>query len=85
MLCVEFGNTGKNRLFNRKCFLVNKLTCFKPKKINSKYLFYYLSSPVMSNKFHSKKSSMIGSLSINSIKSILIPILHLKNKKEWFL
>jgi type I restriction enzyme S subunit len=75
ILCIEGGSAGKKiAMLNEKVCFGNKLCAFHPLGINKKYLYYFLQSPVFLNAFMDKMSGMIGGVSINKIKQVIIPI-----------
>ena len=74
LLCIEGGSAGRKIcvLEHDVCF-VNKLCCFHPFLLNSKYLFYYLKSSLFKSIFYESASGLIGGVSINVLK--LLPII----------
>ena len=75
LLCIEGGSAGKKiAVTEQKVCYGNKLCSFYTKAINKKYLYYYLQSPQFSNIFVDNLSGMIGGVSINKLKSIILPI-----------
>lgn len=76
LMCIEGGSAGRKIAFlNQDVTFVNKLCCFEGKRINLKYLYYYLKSPSFRIEFDSHISGLIGGVSQSEIKEfkILIP------------
>ena len=77
LLCIEGGSAGKKLGFAEQdvCF-VNKLCAFVPfdMSINSKFIYYYLQSKKFANYFNSNKTGLIGGVSIQKLKNIVIVI-----------
>ncbi len=72
LLCIEGGSAGKKiAITNQDVCFVNKLCCFSSYILDSKYLFYYLKSPVFSSLFQSCMTGIIGGVGVNSIKKLL--------------
>ena len=75
LLCVEGGSAGKKiAMLNQAVCFGNKLCCFVPHSIDETYLYYYLQSPSFIGIFKSNTTGIIGGVSINTLKSILIAI-----------
>lgn len=75
LLCIEGGSAGRKiAILNQKVCFGNKLCAFHPLGIDKKYLYYFLQSPVFLSSFMDKMSGMIGGVSINKIKQVIIPI-----------
>ena len=73
LLCIEGGNAGKKiALLEETVCFVNKLCAFHSLGINNKFLYYFLQSPQFTNLFKQNKSGLIGGVSINTIKSLLV-------------
>lgn len=73
LMCIEGGSAGKKIAFlEEKVSFVNKLCCFEPKKVNSKYMYYYLKSPAFKIKFDSHLSGLIGGVSQSELKEFPI-------------
>ena len=75
LLCIEGGSAGRKIGFTSEdvCF-VNKLCCFKSKSIKNLFIYYYLQSNPFLELFNASKGGLIGGVSLNSLKSLLIPI-----------
>lgn len=75
LLCIEGGSAGRKiaMLDEQVCF-GNKLCSFYPIGIEPKYLYYYLQSPMFVSIFKTNVKGIIGGVSINTLKSLLIPI-----------
>ena len=75
LLCIEGGSAGRKiALTNKEVCFGNKLACFDSLLINDSYLFYILQSNEFQSIFKSNLSGIIGGVSINNIKEILIPL-----------
>lgn len=75
LLCIEGGSAGKKiAILDEKVCFGNKLCAFHPIGIDKKYLYYFLQSPIFLNSFMDKMSGMIGGVSINKIKQVVIPL-----------
>ena len=75
LMCIEGGSAGRKIgiLSHDVCF-GNKLCCFKPYADISEYIYYYLQSPLFYSIFLSNKNGIIGGVSVNNLKQLLIPI-----------
>lgn len=74
LMCIEGGSAGKKKAFLAQsvCF-VNKLCCFiANNNYNSKYIYYFLTSPNYEDEFISNIEGLIGGVSINKLKTISI-------------
>ena len=75
LLCVEGGSAGrKYGITDREVCFGNKLCCIAPYGIPSKYIFYYIQSASFYDLFTNSMTGIIGGVSVNSLKNILIPI-----------
>ena len=75
LMCIEGGSAGrKTAIIDRDICFGNKLCCFAPYVNISKYIFYYLQSPLFFEMFNSGKTGIIGGVSVNNVKNLLIPI-----------
>ena len=75
LMCIEGGSAGKKiGILSEKVCFGNKLCKFSivSPDILPKYLYYYLQSPVFLKNFYENLSGIIGGVSINKIKSIVI-------------
>lgn len=73
LLCIEGGSAGKKLGYlNQEVAFVNKLCCFTPKNIDSKFLFYSLSSSDFLSEFSLHLTGMIGGVKIGEIKNLYI-------------
>ena len=75
LMCIEGGSAGKKIAYLREdvCF-GNKLACFNNLVLSNLYINYYLMSPILKKLFENSKTGIIGGVSINVLKQILIPI-----------
>ena len=75
LLCVEGGSAGRKiGVLDRNVCFGNKLCCFDPFVEINKYLYYYLQSPLFKDIFKSKLNGIIGGVSINTMKSLSVPL-----------
>lgn len=73
LLCIEGGSAGKKLGYlNQEVAFVNKLCCFTPKNIDSKFLFYSLQSSDFLSEFSLHLTGMIGGVKIGEIKKLYI-------------
>ena len=81
LLCIEGGNAGKKLglLTEDVCF-GNKLCVFVSKIPN--WIYLYLQSPTFKDLFNKSKNGLIGGVSINKIKQIIIPLPPLAEQKR---
>ena len=75
LMCIEGGSAGRKvgQLEQDVCF-GNKLCCFAPYADISEYIHYYLQSPIFYDIFTSNKSGIIGGVSVNNLKQLLVPM-----------
>jgi type I restriction enzyme S subunit len=75
LMCIEGGSAGRKvgHLEQDVCF-GNKLCCFAPYADISEYILYYLQSPIFYDIFTSSKSGIIGGVSVNNLKQLLVPL-----------
>jgi len=75
LLCIEGGSAGKKiGMINQDVCFGNKLCSFNPKnEFDPKYLYHYLQSPMFKRNFYDNLSGMIGGVSVNKLKEIVIP------------
>lgn len=73
LLCIEGGSAGKKLGYlNQEVAFVNKLCCFTPKNIDSKFLFYSFQSSDFLSEFSLHLTGMIGGVKIGEIKNLYI-------------
>ena len=75
LMCIEGGSAGRKKAYLRQnvCF-VNKLCCFHPININSKFLYYVLNSPHYEAEFNFNISGMIGGVTKSKLNNFVIPL-----------
>lgn len=75
LMCIEGGSAGKKIAFTNQdvCF-GNKLCCFVSYGINYLFLYYYLQSPIFQSSFKENTTGIIGGVSLNVLKNLLLPI-----------
>ncbi len=75
LMCVEGGSAGRKiAVLNKEVCFGNKLCCITPYIDIAQFLFYYLQSPAFFEIFQRNKTGIIGGVSVNTLKSLLIPI-----------
>ena len=73
LLCIEGGSAGKKiGYLNKDVAFVNKLCCFEPKNIDSKFLFYSLQSPDFLSDFYLNLTGMIGGVNVGDAKNLVV-------------
>lgn len=75
LMCIEGGSAGKKiGILEEKVCFGNKLCKFSviTSDILPRFLYYYLQSPVFLKNFYGNLSGIIGGVSINKIKKIII-------------
>ena len=85
LLCIEGANAGNKIAFiNQDVCFVNKLCSFRTiyKNLNSKFLFYYLQSPIFKDIFFDKKKGLIGGVPVGKIKQMKIKLPPLQEQKQ---
>lgn len=82
-MCIEGGSAGKKIGIVEKdvCF-GNKLCMFNSNFLMNKFIFYYLQSNEFKKIFFGNISGIIGGVSINKIKTIIIPLPPLQEQKR---
>ena len=82
LMCIEGGSAGRKVGFLKEdvCF-GNKLCSFNPMKIYDRYIFYVVQAPLFINNFKINMTGIIGGVSINKLKMILIPLPPLAEQK----
>ena len=84
LLCVEGGSAGKKMgvIKENVCF-GNKLCSFNAgKHIDSKFQYYVIQSPIFGKMFTESISGMIGGVSVNKLKDMLIPLPPIEEQKR---
>ena len=83
LLCIEGGSAGRKiGLLNQDVCFVNKLCALYPKKIEDKYLFYFLQSPIFIVKFKEQMNGLIGGVSTSKLKDIPIALTSLAEQQR---
>ena len=75
LMCIEGGSAGRKIAILEKdvCF-GNKLCCFAPYVEIAQYIYYYLQSPSFFEVFQQNKTGIIGGVSVNTLKDMLIAL-----------
>lgn len=83
LFCIEGGSAGKKIAITDKdiCF-GNKLCCFISYGIDIKYLYYYLQNPIFTYNFKRNTTGIIGGVSINNLKQMILPIPPIEEQKR---
>ncbi len=83
LICVEGGSAGKKIGFlNQDVCFGNKLCNIKGYLLYNQYLFYFAQSPIFLSLFNACKAGIIGGVSVNLIKNILLPLPPLKEQER---
>ena len=83
LMCIEGGSAGRKIgiLEEDVCF-GNKLCVFESYLMDySKFIYYYLQSPMFTDIFNSNMNGIIGGVSINKLKTLIIPLPPLAEQK----
>ena len=83
LLCIEGGSAGKKIGFTTKdiCF-VNKLCNISSKVINNKFIYYFIQTNFFYKQFESKKTGIIGGVSIKNIEKLIIFVPPLEEQEK---
>ena len=85
LMCIEGGSAGKKiGIVEEKVCFGNKLCKFECDSniINHKYLYYFLQSPLFLKNFNNNLTGIIGGVSINKIKELLIKYPSLEEQQK---
>ena len=83
LMCIEGGSAGKKiAVLNQDVCFGNKLCCFAAYTEISKYVYYYLQSPIFLDMFNQYKTGIIGGVSIAKVKEILLPLPPLQEQQH---
>ena len=83
LMCIEGGSAGKKiAVLNQDVCFGNKLCCFAAYTEISKYVYYYLQSPIFLDMFNQHKTGIIGGVSIAKVKEILLPLPPLQEQQR---
>jgi type I restriction enzyme S subunit len=75
LMCIEGGSAGKKiGILNEDVCFGNKLCCFDSTFVDSYFLYYSLQCPYFFSVFTSSMAGIIGGVSVNSIKQLILPI-----------
>ena len=81
LMCIEGGSAGRKfGQTDRDVCFGNKLCCFSSFGCYQRYLYYYIQSPSFFESFQKNKTGIIGGVSVNSLKNLLIAIPPLKEQ-----
>ena len=83
LMCIEGGSAGRKiAILNQDVCFGNKLCCFSPFVGIGKYMYYYLQSPSFFEQINIHKTGIIGGVSIEKVKVILIPLPPIKEQQR---
>lgn len=83
LMCIEGGSAGRKiALLNKEVCFGNKLCAFHPFIIPSEYIYIFLQTPYFLTIFKENLSGIIGGVSINKIKELLVPLPPLAEQKR---
>ncbi len=76
LMCIEGGSAGKKiALTSQKICFGNKLCCLNPYADTlAKFIYFYLQSPSFFVCFFGNITGIIGGVSVNNLKKLLIPL-----------
>ena len=81
LMCIEGGSAGRKvGQTDRDVCFGNKLCCFSSFSGYQRYLYYYIQSPSFVESFQKNKTGIIGGVSVNSLKNLLIAIPPIKEQ-----
>ena len=83
LICIEGGSAGRKIGFlNQDVCFGNKLCSINGYLLYNKYLFYFAQSPIFLSIFNEYKAGIIGGVSVNLIKNIILPLPPLKEQER---
>lgn len=84
LLCIEGGSAGRKvGILEEDVNYGNKLCKFSPKdKLNSRFLYFYIQSPLFQEQFSDSMTGIIGGVSIKKIKAITIKLPNFAEQKR---
>jgi len=75
LMCIEGGSAGRKiAILEKEVCFGNKLCCFAPYADIARYIYYYLQSPTFFEVFQRNKTGIIGGVSVNTLKDLLIAL-----------
>ena len=84
LMCIEGGSAGRKIAFTNQpvCF-GNKLCCFDAyKKESIRFLYYFMQSTLFTDLFKDNMNGIIGGVSVNTLKTMLLPLPPLSEQKR---
>ncbi len=82
LLCIEGGSAGRKiGLLDKDVTFGNKLCSFEPKYIDSKYLYYFIQSPLFQTQFKNSMTGMIGGVGITKLRNFKIVVPSIEEQK----
>ncbi len=83
LMCIEGGSAGRKiGILNKTVCFGNKLCAFNIILGEPKFIFYFLQSAIFYQSFKQNLSGIIGGVSINKLKTLIIPIPPLEEQKR---
>ena len=83
LMCIEGGSAGRKiGILDKKVCFGNKLCSFNAINVNPQFLYYYLKSPAFFQLFKMEMTGIIGGVSIEKLKKIIIPLPPLAEQKR---
>ncbi len=83
LLCIEGGSAGRKiAILSEKVCFGNKLCDFHQYLNQTRYLYYLLQSPYFFGIFKENISGIIGGVSVNKIKELIIPLPPLSEQRR---
>ena len=83
LICIEGGSAGRKIGFlNQDVCFGNKLCSINGYLLHNKSLFYFAQSPIFLSIFNEYKAGIIGGVSVNLIKNIILPLPPLKEQER---
>ena len=75
LICIEGGSAGRKiTLIDKTVCFGNKLCCITSYYEKIRYLFYYLQSPMFFEIFNQNRNGIIGGVSVNNLKNLIVPL-----------
>lgn len=73
LMCIEGGSAGKKKTYILQTVsFVNKLCCFAPKTINSRFIYYFILSPHYEKQFKTSLNGLIGGVSLSILRNFSV-------------
>lgn len=83
LMCIEGGSAGRKiGILDRTVCFGNKLCMFNPINMNNRYVFFALQAPMFISSFREGMTGIIGGVSLNKLKTLLIPVPPIDEQKR---